>query len=241
MTYRSILCAVIMLLGGLVGAAAPAQAGTDIAFEEKVCNQGLSALSCQVVGSSYVNSDPARAVEYFRRACDGGNMEGCRGLGILSAIGKGTGQDFQRAETLFRRACGGGDAPSCPLAERARADAQRAASTPAADPSPPVEERGPRQSADGAPVTPSGAPCEKVELVKKETGLGSNGYTKWEYRLSNAANCGRIGLTPKSGTHEYFERVLKPGDTIQFLCFHGLSHEPDCGDGLTGYAIRSME
>lgn len=91
-----------------------------------------------------------------------------------------------------------------------------------------------------APVTPGGAPCEKVQKVNEETDIGTTGYTRYTYTLSNSANCGRIGLTPKAGDVTYLERILDPGEIQQFLCFKGVSHQPNCGEGLTGYSLRLL-
>jgi TPR repeat protein len=52
-----------------------------------------------------VRQDPARAVNFYRSACDAGEMDGCVGLGHLYETGVGVRMDGARAASLYQRAC----------------------------------------------------------------------------------------------------------------------------------------
>ena len=67
-------------------------------------------------GQSTVAADAVadvRAAELYRQACDGGEANGCNGLGTMYADGKGVQQDDARAVELYRQACDGGEATGC--------------------------------------------------------------------------------------------------------------------------------
>ena len=49
----------------------------------------------------------------YRKACDGGYMDGCAGLGSLSSNGHGVPQDYSRATALFQDACDKGSQVGC--------------------------------------------------------------------------------------------------------------------------------
>lgn len=154
----------LLLIAALV-APARSQGASDFEIESKMCDMG-SPLSCEAAGTYAMNGsggvarDPARAAGFWRRACDGGQMAGCRGLGILHAVGAGVTQDFARAETLFRRACSGGDAESCPLADKARRDLAQANAAP---PAPPPAAGPPSRTAPPAPVAERGSALKSWE------------------------------------------------------------------------------
>ena len=54
-----------------------------------------------------------RAVELYKKACDGGNMLGCTNLGSMYANGDGVEEDFSKAAKLLKKACDGGDMNGC--------------------------------------------------------------------------------------------------------------------------------
>ena len=60
-----------------------------------------------------VPSDPVRAAEFFRQACDGGEMSGCVSLGGLYERGTGVARTPARAARLYRQACDGGEMSGC--------------------------------------------------------------------------------------------------------------------------------
>lgn len=67
-------------------------------------------MACGSLGYKYdagegVVKDAARAVEFYRRGCDGGDPESCSNLGTHFASGKGAPFDDAKADELFRRAC----------------------------------------------------------------------------------------------------------------------------------------
>ncbi len=55
----------------------------------------------------------AAAAKAFARACDGGYLPSCNGLGVLYRQGLGVGRDDARAIGLFRRACRGDVSTAC--------------------------------------------------------------------------------------------------------------------------------
>lgn len=83
---------------------------------ERACRLG-SPKSCLLAATRLEPGGGAengpRAAELFRLACDGGNMDGCSGLGACYARGFGVSRDEQRATALFRRACDGGAGIGC--------------------------------------------------------------------------------------------------------------------------------
>lgn len=59
-----------------------------------------------------------RAVDYFKRACDGQQPAGCLRLGIATLHGHGCAADPTLARGLFDRACTGGEADGCAAAQQ---------------------------------------------------------------------------------------------------------------------------
>ena len=55
----------------------------------------------------------ARAVEFYRQACEGGYAQGCYDLGLMYHEGTGVRQDYSRAVQLYRQACEGRYADGC--------------------------------------------------------------------------------------------------------------------------------
>src|SRR6185503_14940843 len=54
-----------------------------------------------------------RALELYRRACDGGHADGCNDLAMMIAAGRGEPLDLVRAFELASKACDGGSAAGC--------------------------------------------------------------------------------------------------------------------------------
>ncbi len=76
------------------------------------CNNG-NAKACFDVGyKNYTtrNSDPSK---YFRKACDGGNADGCYYLGRMYMKGEGRFINYSSAGYLFKKACDGDNANAC--------------------------------------------------------------------------------------------------------------------------------
>lgn len=239
----------VALLCSVASQASQAQGGVDLDLEEKACSKGFG-LSCQVLGTHYllgsgVPKSESKAADLYRQACDYGNKEGCRYLGALHALGKGVTQDYGRAVVYFQKSCDGGDSEGCRLGALARADKEREDSlrTPSVAPSPaPVRAPAPAESNPGTPVSPGGVKCGNAKLVAEENlTSGSARYTRYTYELTNQSNCGPILIWPVAQDHKYHQRRLEPGQLEKFLCFHGVSHEPDCGEGLIRIDVRSAE
>jgi uncharacterized protein len=59
------------------------------------------------------SADPIEIAGRFDRRCAGGDLEACRGLGIIYAEGSGVAPDPTRAAGLFAKACDGGNLAAC--------------------------------------------------------------------------------------------------------------------------------
>lgn len=65
-------------------------------------------------GVEYWNmKDYTHAFSEFQSACDGGNLAGCYGLGVLYAYGDGVAQNYPKAIMLYQQACAGGEIQGC--------------------------------------------------------------------------------------------------------------------------------
>ncbi|MDD7323120.1 MAG: sel1 repeat family protein, partial [Campylobacter lanienae] len=54
-----------------------------------------------------------KAVELYKKACDGGDMSGCGNLGSMYADGNGVEKNEQKAVELYKKACDGGYMDGC--------------------------------------------------------------------------------------------------------------------------------
>ncbi len=65
-------------------------------------------------GVEYWNMrDYNHAFSEFQRACEGGNLAGCYGLGVLYAYGDGVAQNYPKAIQLYQQSCSGGEMQGC--------------------------------------------------------------------------------------------------------------------------------
>ncbi|MCI6178773.1 MAG: sel1 repeat family protein, partial [Campylobacter sp.] len=88
-----LVCAVVLLVGD--------KSGIESSFDaKKAYEQGRA---------FYNNKEYDKAVELYKKACDGGDMRGCRSLGTMYANGNGVEKDFSKAVELYKKACDGGD------------------------------------------------------------------------------------------------------------------------------------
>jgi TPR repeat protein len=89
------------------------------------CNYGDINM-CFLVGNGYKNGrstinniyawfgyDDFKAVQFFTKACNGGNAKGCGALGTMYNEGKGTPQNKDKAAQLFIKACNANEASAC--------------------------------------------------------------------------------------------------------------------------------
>jgi hypothetical protein len=60
-----------------------------------------------------VVQDYGQALPLYRKACDGGNAQGCNNLGNFYETGRGIAQDHGQAASLYRKACDGGNPDGC--------------------------------------------------------------------------------------------------------------------------------
>ena len=93
-----LVCAVVLLVGDKSGIELPSFGA------KKDYEQGIS---------FYDNEDYDKAFESFKKACDGGDMRGCRSLGTMYANGNGVEKDFSKAVELYKKACDGGNMHGC--------------------------------------------------------------------------------------------------------------------------------
>ena len=82
-----------------------------------LCQKG-NASGCFNLGVRYSNGtgvkqDSFKAVELYRKACDGQEALGCSNLGRMYDKGEGVTQDSFKALELYRKACDGQDAEGC--------------------------------------------------------------------------------------------------------------------------------
>jgi TPR repeat protein len=70
---------------------------------ERACGAS-DAEACRLVGG-FLERDPARAADYDRRACDGGNGTACDSLALHFEKGDGVPRDLPRAAELRTRGC----------------------------------------------------------------------------------------------------------------------------------------
>jgi TPR repeat protein len=67
-----------------------------------------------------IPKDEKDAVKFFSKACDGGEVQGCRALGDNYMKGTGVPKDRKAGMEIFKRACEGGDQRSCELIKEYR-------------------------------------------------------------------------------------------------------------------------
>jgi TPR repeat protein len=60
-------------------------------------------------------AEPAKALTFLRRACDGKNAQACGDLGYLYMRGEGVARDPGMARRLFKQSCDGGYAQACKM------------------------------------------------------------------------------------------------------------------------------
>jgi TPR repeat protein len=127
----------LLLIAVFLGLLACPLAGQDPETLRFSCDAG-DATACVVLGHMYqtgegVTQDLARAVILYQQACEGGLMQGCVNLGIMTQqrecdsgllrvcvnlgfmyyTGEGVVQDLARAVGLYRQACDGGVVLGC--------------------------------------------------------------------------------------------------------------------------------
>ncbi|WP_035142589.1 tetratricopeptide repeat protein, partial [Campylobacter concisus] len=64
---------------------------------------------------AYDKGDYQKAAQLYQKACDGGEAEGCLGLGVLYKDGQGVKQNYQKAAQLSQKACNSGVAEGCAI------------------------------------------------------------------------------------------------------------------------------
>jgi hypothetical protein len=55
----------------------------------------------------------SQAVFFYRKSCNGGDMVGCKYIGMMYSSGQGVNKDAAQAVAFYRKACDGGDADAC--------------------------------------------------------------------------------------------------------------------------------
>ena len=81
-----LVCAVVLLVGD--------KSGIESSFDaKKACEQGKA---------FYDNKDYDKAFESFKKACDGGDMDGCRNLAIMYEKGKVVEKYLDKAADLYK-------------------------------------------------------------------------------------------------------------------------------------------
>jgi TPR repeat protein len=88
--------------------------GADLAerVHAKACASGIVGF-CEDAARRWAHRDPARALEYFRRACGAGSSAACYEAAVMLRVGRGHAADLPAATALLRRACDGNVARAC--------------------------------------------------------------------------------------------------------------------------------
>jgi serine/threonine protein kinase len=79
---------------------------------------GLYRQALRYLKGEGVGKDTAKAAEYFRNACEGGDPRGCVGLGLLHLKGQSVDKDPEKSLHLFSQSCNDGNAEGCYNAAR---------------------------------------------------------------------------------------------------------------------------
>jgi TPR repeat protein len=87
-------------------------------YLRQACETPGMARSCSNLGIVYASTDGpgqdlGRAADYYRRGCDGGDMQGCTDLGVAYADGKGVDADEAQARSFYRKGCDGDYGRGC--------------------------------------------------------------------------------------------------------------------------------
>ena len=116
---------VVLALAAAPPAFAQVAAG-DVPGFRSGCDAGkLSA--CMMMGDIYnsdshndesgVPVDNAKAAGFYRKACDGGLMDGCVAYGAMLDQGQGVPQDKVQAAALYKKACDAGNHMGCTMTQ----------------------------------------------------------------------------------------------------------------------------
>ena len=62
---------------------------------------------------AYMQKDQPKALELFEKACERGEMYGCKILGDMYCKGEGVENDYLKAAALYEKTCNGGEAYGC--------------------------------------------------------------------------------------------------------------------------------
>ena len=66
---------------------------------------GFSKDLIELGSEAYDKGDYQKAAELLQKACDGGDVGGCFGLGVLYETGQGVRQNFSTAKQYYGKAC----------------------------------------------------------------------------------------------------------------------------------------
>jgi TPR repeat protein len=75
------------------------------------CSRAIA--RCVACDQLRVIQDAARAIAFYQKACDGGEMLGCSNLGVFYEQGTGGIRDAAKAAALYQKACDGGSMLGC--------------------------------------------------------------------------------------------------------------------------------
>jgi TPR repeat protein len=112
------LCALCLLPLAAVGLSGcgkkDAPKGDKLSPSEKKCEDDDLAACVKAGKEAYEDDqDYDKTKKYEKKACDGGEAQGCELLAGLYLLGKGVKKDEEKAVELFQKACDGDDAHGC--------------------------------------------------------------------------------------------------------------------------------
>jgi hypothetical protein len=87
---------------------------------KRLCDEG-NMVGCFNMGFMHMKGirgaakDEEKALQFFRKACKGGDIDGCLNAGKYFEEGINVKQDYAKAKEFYIRACDGGEAYACML------------------------------------------------------------------------------------------------------------------------------
>ena len=107
---------------GAVSFSSSPSSGKKYLEYDRNCNRFRNMQDCNRLGLAYsfggsgASKSKILAAKYYRKACDGGFMQGCSNLGFLYKNGQGVAKSVSQASYYWSKACRGGYSSACSYA-----------------------------------------------------------------------------------------------------------------------------
>jgi len=108
----------IIVVGILAAVAIPKFMNNKANTNTKACDAG-DAASCNLLGMKYLSGldgfkpDAMKSLEFYKKACSYGSMDGCHRTGAAYNMGAGVPRDYVMALSFYKKGCDGGDVGAC--------------------------------------------------------------------------------------------------------------------------------